>query len=367
MRSLALALLAKNVLLFPGTRMTFRAIFSFFLLTLSNGCLFSAPGYRGNPSDHFDGEKFHNQVRREMSFSRFWKWIITRSPGPWAEENHNTPYPLPPQRVDGTKALFTFVNHSTFLIQVDGLNILTDPIWSERASPLSFIGPKRARLPGLSFEQLPKIDLIVVSHNHYDHLDIETLSKINARDQPLIIAGLGNGGLFDQYGLSNYTELDWWQERKISDKVNVIGVPAQHFSGRGLMDRDKTLWMGYLIRTSAGNFFFAGDTGLGPHFQMIRERFAPIRVALIPIGAFLPQWFMSHVHLSPQDAVKAAQIMGAQKSIGMHFGTFRLADDGQNEPIEKLHEALLGLDAPIDFQTLDFGESYGFDVIREKL
>jgi L-ascorbate metabolism protein UlaG (beta-lactamase superfamily) len=340
--------------------MTLRTILSVLMLTGANGCVFSAPSYRGPRSDHFDGSKFHNQVIRDMGFTRFWKWITTRAPGPWSEHNHNKVYPAPPARVEGGKAVFTFINHATYLIQVDGLNILTDPIWSERASPFSFIGPKRARPPGVAFDDLPKIDVVLISHNHYDHLDVDTLKKLNARDHPLVITGLGNGLLLAKKGITNCAELDWWQERQVSEKLSVVGVPAQHFSGRGLFDRDKTLWTGHVIKSSAGNFFFAGDTGFGPHFQAIRERLSPIKVALIPIGAFIPEWFMGHVHLSPQGAVDAAVMLGAEKSFGIHFGTFRLADDGENEPIEKLHEALSKLPTPPDFTTLDFGESWEF-------
>lgn len=305
-------------------------------------------------------KKFFNQVHQDMHWAQFWKWIFTRSPGPWRKENHNKPYPLPPERVT-QGALFTFVNHATFLIQVDGLNLLTDPIWSERASPFSFIGPKRARLPGVAFNDLPPIDAVIISHNHYDHLDISTLKRLQARDNPLLVAGLNHQKVFKKHGLERYVELDWWQEHPLSGKVQLAAVPAQHFSGRTLSDRDQSLWMGVVIKSTSGHFFFAGDTGLGPHFEQIKERYAPIDVALIPIGAFIPQWFMGYVHLSPKDAVEAANILQAKKSIGMHFGTFKLADDGQDEPLEHLKEALAQCKKPPDFGVLDFGESYRLD------
>lgn len=338
--------------------MSLRTVLSMLMLIGASGCVLSAPGHSGPSSDHFDGTKFRNEVVRDTGFKRFLQWALNRSPGPWSEKTDNKTYPKPAIRVDGNRAVFTFVNHATFLIQVDGLNILTDPIWSERASPFSFIGPKRARPPGIAFDDLPPIDIVVISHNHYDHLNIETLKRLDERDHPLFIAGLGNKLLLDKIGIKNAIDLDWWHERRISDRVTVVGVPAQHFSGRGLFDRDRTLWMGHVIKTSVGNFFFAGDTGFGPHFQTIAQALSPIRVALIPIGAFMPEWFMGPVHLSPQGAVDAARALGAQKSFGIHFGTFQLADDGQSEPLEKLKEALAKLESPLDFTTLDFGESW---------
>lgn len=344
--------------LYPFLRVLALLIVALLIIAATIGTRLSEEGYTGPVSDHFDGEKFHNYVKQERAASGFFRYLMNRTPGIWAEENHNNSYPLPPQRVNGPNALLTFINHSTFLIQVDGVNILTDPIWSERASPFSFVGPKRARLPGVAFEDLPKIDVVIISHNHYDHMDITTMTKLAKRDQPVFIFGLGNGSLLDNNSISNYVELDWWQEHKVSHSLTIASVPAQHFSGRGLADRNETLWMGFVIKSSAGNIFFAGDTGFGPHFEMIRERYAPIRAALIPIGAFIPRWFMKYVHVSPQEAVQAAQVLGAQISFGMHFGTFRLADDSQNQPIEELNEALMALDKKIDFRTLDFGQSF---------
>jgi L-ascorbate metabolism protein UlaG (beta-lactamase superfamily) len=249
------------------------------------------------------------------------------------------------------------VNHSTFLIQMDGVNILTDPIWSDRASPVSFSGPRRFHPPGITFDDLPRIDLVLVTHNHYDHLDIPTLKKIALRDNPAVVTTLGNRALLRTQGFTQVAELDWWQQMPVSDAVRITCVPAQHFSGRGLFDSYETLWAGFVLESAAGAVFFAGDTGLGPHFKQIAERFKKIRLALLPIGAFKPEWFMSFGHLSPAAAVQAHFILNAQTSVAMHFGTFPLADDNQDDPVTMLHAALAGADMNgTGFWVLGFGQ-----------
>jgi L-ascorbate metabolism protein UlaG (beta-lactamase superfamily) len=252
----------------------------------------------------------------------------------------------------------TFVNHSTVLLQVDGVNILTDPIWSERCSPVTWAGPRRHRPPGLRFEDLPPIDAVVLSHNHYDHLDLPTLRRLVAAfPRVRLFAGLGNAAFLRGKGLYNVTEVDWWQELPLSRDVTLVSVPAQHFSSRGLCDRDGTLWTGYAFRSSAGLSYFAGDTGYSPHFGEIRERLGPVRLAVLPIGAFRPEWFMDPIHVSPRQAVQAAQDLGSELTVPMHYGTFDLGDDGQQEPVEQLKRALeaAGPAAP-RFWVLGFGE-----------
>jgi L-ascorbate metabolism protein UlaG (beta-lactamase superfamily) len=258
----------------------------------------------------------------------------------------------------------TFVNHATALLQMDGVNVLTDPIWSERSSPVSFAGPKRVVPPGLRFEQLPPIDVVLVSHNHYDHLDLPTLRRLAAEHDPRILVPLGNRALLERAGVHGAEELGWWKSVVVADGVRVAAVPARHFSGRGMLDRNRALWAGFVVSGPAGSAYFAGDTGFGPHFQEIRDRFGSPRLAFLPIGAYRPEWFMSRVHMSPDEALRAHRILGAGTSVGIHFGTFRLADDGQDEPPERI-EALLGEEvAPRPrFWILGFGE--GRDVPRE--
>jgi L-ascorbate metabolism protein UlaG (beta-lactamase superfamily) len=286
-------------------------------------------------------------------FGALLKWLMTREEGPWEEWREITPA-RPPRRVAGLRV--TLVNHATLLIQTENVNILTDPIWSERCSPVSFAGPKRHHAPGIRFEDLPPIDVVILSHNHYDHMDVPTLQRLSREHKPRIFAGLGNGAFLRAQNIEKVTELDWWDAAPIADGVRVNAVPAQHFSSRGLADRDANLWCGYVVETTDGPIFFAGDTGWGSHFEKVKERFGAMRLALLPIGAFRPEWFMCAVHISPKDAVRAAHALEARLSIPMHYGTFHLGDDGQDEPVEVLRRELAN--APgVKFQVLAPGES----------
>jgi L-ascorbate metabolism protein UlaG (beta-lactamase superfamily) len=316
----------------------------------------SAPAYHGPISDHFDGKHFHNTTPADpKGFFSVIKWRLTKDEGPWRKWVDADPGPVPAKRVGKGELWITFVNHSTLLVQIDGLNILTDPIWSERASPVSWAGPRRARPPGIRFEDLPPIDAVVVSHNHYDHLDVPTLAKLSADHHPRIFSGLGNDLLMKEKGIKNAEQIDWWQTVDLNDGVTVTCVPAQHWSGRGFGDRMVNLWCGFVFKGPSGTVYFAGDTGFGPHFKMIAERYGPIDVALIPIGAFRPRWFMQASHLSPEDAIQAHQVLGAKRSIAIHFGTFRLGDDGETEAVDLLRQEIKKSGAA--FFILDFGES----------
>ena len=331
------------------------------------GCIASTRRYRGAPSDHFDGQRFHNErPTKHSGLGDLLKWMRTREPGPWRKWTDVPPAPSPPARVGPGQMRVTFVNHATVLVQMDGVNILADPIWSERCSPVSFAGPKRAVPPGLRFEQLPPIDVVLISHNHYDHLDLPTLRRLAAEHRPRILVPLGNRRFFDGLGVRGAEELDWWQSVEIREGVRIEAVPAQHFSGRGMFDRDRALWAGFVASGPAGPVYFAGDTGFGPHFEEIRDRFGPPRLALLPIGAYRPEWFMSRVHISPEEALRAHRLLGAGTSVGIHFGTFRLADDGQDEPANRI-EALRreGGASPPRFWVLGFGE--GRDVPAESV
>lgn len=304
------------------------------------GCCFSGPGYRGLRSDHFDGRHFHNPVHVEgRGLLDLLRWRLSARPGPWRDRPEAPPGARPPRRVaQGVRV--TWINHSTTLIQVEGWNILTDPIWSERASPVSWAGPRRAHPPGIRFEDLPPIHLVVVSHDHYDHLDLPTLKRLHEAHHPRFVVSLGNLALLESNGIHGCIELDWWQSIELQRGLKVTCVPAQHFSGRGFFDRQATLWAGFVLEGGFGQVYFAGDTGLGPHFEKIRERFGAIRLALLPIGAFCPRWFMSPVHLSPEEALQAQRILGATTAVAIHLRTFRLADDGQEEPATRLAAAL---------------------------
>ena len=305
------------------------------------GCT-GAP-YQGPASDHFDGQRFSNlEPKAHKNLAAVLKWQLNRPPqAPWVEQ----PLPLAaqaiPPRVDGEDLRVTYINHATLLIQLQGLNILTDPLWSKRASPLSFIGPKRYHVPGLSLEQLPPIDLILVSHNHYDHLDTGSLRQLAARfPEARVVTGLGNGALIRQCGFADVREMDWWQALPLNDRLTLHGVPAQHWSSRTRADTNKTLWMGFVLDAPEGPLLFPGDTGLGPEFRLIHQRFGPMRFAALPIGAYAPRWFMRDNHMNPDDAVQAHRQLASQNSMAIHFGTFNLSDEEQFAPVMALAAAL---------------------------
>jgi L-ascorbate metabolism protein UlaG (beta-lactamase superfamily) len=290
----------------------------------------SAPRYQGPTSNHFNGRRFRNlEPPERKGFIDFLRWQLTSKRGHWRRWTDSQPGSAPPERVNGKDLRVTFVNHATVLIQTEGLNILTDPIWSDLASPVSWAGPKRHRSPGLRFEDLPPIDIVLISHNHYDHLDTKTLIRLRAEHGPRFLTSLGIKSLLIAHEINDVIELDWWEAVKISEALNVTCVPAKHFSSRGLSDGDATLCCGYVLEAASGNIYFAGDTGMGSHFGVIKNRFGPLRLALLPISAYLPRWFMQPVHISPREAIEVHNILEADVSVAIHFGTFALADDGE--------------------------------------
>lgn len=323
----------------------------------AGACVFAAPGHNGQRTAHFDGTRFYNQMPiQEHGFTDLLRWAFTRQRGEWAETTDFEPASPPEARVRDLRV--TYVTHSTVLIQVDGVNILTDPIWSERASPVTFTGPRRQHPVGIRFEDLPPIDVVIVSHNHYDHMDLATLKRLYAEHHPRFLVGLGNLQLLNENGIDGVRELDWWQGVDITRDMRIVFVPAQHFSGRGIGDRNKTLWGGYVIESTQGNVYFAGDTGWGPHFEQIATRYSPIRFAILPIGAYQPSWFMSPVHISPAEALEAQAVLRAEYAMAIHYGTFSLADDGQHDPLEDLNLAQTTGPVPRDrFWVLEFGET----------
>jgi L-ascorbate metabolism protein UlaG (beta-lactamase superfamily) len=228
---------------------------------------------------------------------------------------------------------FTWIGHASVLIQLDGKNILTDPIWSERCSPISFIGPKRYTNPGIKLDELPPIDIIVISHNHYDHMDLPTLKELDKRFKPTIYAGLGNKDFLKNEGLTNVVELDWWDIRFDKD-LKITFTPTQHFSGRGLFDRAETLWGSYIIEGKSETVYFAGDTGYFPGFKEIGKRFPKIDAAILPIGAYEPRWFMKPIHMNPEDTLQAFSDLGAKYLLPMHYLTFVLTDEALDEPLK---------------------------------
>jgi L-ascorbate metabolism protein UlaG (beta-lactamase superfamily) len=301
----------------------------------------SAPRYRGPISDHFNGKEFFTPYGKQPAgFTDVLKWMTNRKKGEW-KENLSANYGVRPLTFEKDPIRITFINHSTFLIQVDGVNIITDPVYSKRVSPFSWAGPKRMKLPGIRFEDLPRIDVVLLSHNHYDHLDLQTVRTLFGAHHPTFITPLGVKAFLEQEKIKGAIELDWWQMHQLKNSTRVQAVPAQHFSGRGLFDRNATLWCGYTLQTSKGIIYFAGDSGYNDFiFKEIAEKVGSIKVSILPIGAYKPYWFMSAVHTSPEDAVRAHIDLQSQNSIASHFGTFPLADEGEDDPRKDLAIAL---------------------------
>jgi L-ascorbate metabolism protein UlaG (beta-lactamase superfamily) len=304
-------------------------------------------------SRHFDGKRFFNpDAPQARGFLDLLRWKLTSRPEPSARFVSDVEQTKPPSGVEGNELCVTLINHSTLLLQQSGAHILTDPIWSERASPLTSIGPRRRRKPGVRWEDLPRIDTVLLSHNHYDHLDLATLRRLADRGQSQFVVPAGVGRLLRSQSIGPVHELDWGESLPLPG-TTIHSVPALHFSARGIFDRNRTLWCGYVIEAADRIVYFAGDTAFGGHFARIRERFGPPRLALLPIGAYEPRWFMSSVHMSPEDAVRAHRILGAGNSVAIHHGTFQLADEGLDTPKKRLSEC-----APDDsFLVLDNGQS----------
>lgn len=291
-------------------------------------------------SDHFDGERFFNPSgRNPRGFRDLLKWQFSRARASWPAWVENTATPALPAALGQRECAVTFVGHATFLIQFAGLNVLTDPIWSERCSPVSWAGPKRVRAPGLDFAALPRVDLVLLSHNHYDHLDLPTLKRLHAAHRPLIVTTLGNKPFLAGEGVDHVVELDWWQAHEPKPGVKITVTPAQHFAARGLGDRFKTLWGGFALETPAGKLWFAGDSGYFDGFKTIGEKLGPFDLAFIPIGAYEPRWFMEPVHCTPAEAIQIHRDVRARRSLAMHFGCFPLADDSYEQPMADFRAA----------------------------
>lgn len=299
-------------------------------------------------SDHFDGKRFFNpNGRKPQGLFSVLRWQLDRigtARAEWPQWVEHDGRPQLPTQPGPRECAVTWVNHVTFLLQFAGLNVLTDPVWSERVSPFSWAGPKRVHAPGIDFDSLPPIHVVLVTHNHYDHLDVPTLQRLHAAHRPLFVTLLGNKPFLEEHGLTNVVELDWWQEHAPTlasgAPLKITATPAQHFAARGVTDRFKTLWGGFALETAAGRLYFAGDSGYFEGFAEIGRRLGPFDLAFIPIGAYLPRWFMEPVHCTPAEALTIHREVRAKKSLAMHFGCFPLADDGYAQPVEDFRAAL---------------------------
>ncbi len=273
-----------------------------------------------------------------------WRWQRRGSQVPSPES-----YSFPSARNDPdflksnrTKTTCTWIGHASILLQLNGKNILTDPQFSERASPVQWAGPKRVMPPGLSLEELPQIHMVVISHDHYDSLDAQTIRRLRGREggeNTTFFVGLGLGRWFKSLGVDRVIELDWWNRRR-QDGLEVIAVPVHHWSQRTPFSRNTTLWAGWVIRSEGFSFFFCGDTGYSPIFKEIGRRLGPFDLSAIPIGAYEPRWFMRYYHVSPEEAVQIHLDIGSRKSVAIHWGTFMLTDEPLDEPPKKLRNAI---------------------------
>ncbi len=265
--------------------------------------------------------------------------------------------PRRPPPLDGAVAVVTFIGHATFLIQTATGNILTDPMYSDRAGPFGLLGPRRVRQPAVRFDDLPPISTVLLSHNHYDHCDRPTLARLAKRFDPTVITPLGNGALVKTTGLRKVEELDWWQDAKTLPLPLTL-TPAHHFSARTPFDRNRALWGGFTFDVANRRIYFAGDSAYAPFFREVRRRLGPIDLALLPIGAYEPRWFMRSVHMNPAEAVQAHLDLEAAASVAMHFGTFQLTTEGIDEPVRALEQARLAHHLePSAFRAIGFGES----------
>lgn len=300
--------------------------------------------YTGPVSDHFNGREFFNPDGIEpASFADLLRWQFGGGRAKWpAQWPSPHPQAKPETRVAGDRIVVTMVGHASLLIQVAGLNIVTDPVWSQRASPFSFAGPKRVNAPGIAFEDLPPIDIVLLSHNHYDHMDATTLTRLKEKHNPLVITPLGNDTILAKAIPGIRTEVLDWGGSTAHQGVTFHAEPAHHWSARGMGDRRMALWCAFVIEAPAGKVYFAGDTGFheGRNFRAAAEKHGRFRFAMIPIGAYEPRWFMEPQHQNPDQAAEAFKLVGADFAGGIHWGTFQLTNEPVTEPRDLLLAAL---------------------------
>jgi L-ascorbate metabolism protein UlaG (beta-lactamase superfamily) len=309
-------------------------------------------------SDHCDGRRFFNPgtTTESRGLKQVLRWRLRGEHRPWARPPEDPVFAPPPAAVQPGTVAISFINHASFLIRLPGAVLLTDPIFSRRCSPVAWAGPSRARPPGIALADLPRPDLVLLSHNHYDHMDLPSLRELQRRFAPRFVTTLGNARALARQGI-DATELDWWQHAA-HGVLRVTATPARHFSARTPFDRNRTLWAGFMIRSGEGRVLFAGDSGFGPHWREIAARLGAPDVALLPIGAYEPRWFMKAAHMNPAEAVQAHLDLGARRSVGMHFGTFQLTDEAIDAPLEALGEALReAAISPGTFVKHGFGET----------
>ncbi len=306
-------------------------------------------------AENYNGITFMNAngKRESPSYFQMARWILTRKVGPWPEKQIEEIPMIPAKKIGENHARVTWIGQGTFLIQLEGKNILTDPHWGEHASVMSWIGPKRMRAPGVDFSDLPKIDYILLSHNHYGHFDQKTLEKLIDAYDPQIVTFYGNDTLIKSFRpKARLTAIGWWGKIDAmteASQLKFIGCPARHWSGRGLLDHDKTLWGGFMIQSPQYRIFFAGNTGYnsGRHFRQVREKLGIPNIALLPIGGAEPRWLWRHVNMSPVEAVQAHQDLQADLSLATSYDTFSdLGDEAYGQAPADLSIAMAKENVP---------------------
>ena len=310
-------------------------------------------------SDHFNGKTFFQPHHRGSGRWRdLWRWKMTAKPAPWPAHVSLVPQPPPPSPRDST-VVATWIGHASFLLQTAHANILIDPVFAERASPFQWIGPRRAHPPGISFANLPRIDVVLLSHDHYDHCDTETLRRLAKAYAPVFVAPLRHRDLLSGAGATKIVELDWWDAHALESGISVTLTPSKHWSNRLGTPVNHRLWGGFYLNIGLRRAWFVGDSGYDAElFREVRRRCEAPDLAWVPIGAYEPRWFMAPMHMNPVEAVQLHREVGARVSVGMHWGTFQLTDEGREEPVKELEVArkAAGVGAEA-FRVLEPGES----------
>lgn len=307
---------------------------------------------------HRDG-RYRNPGLPPKSSFEVLRFMLTRRRTPWPDHVPTAVVTdLGPAPARGEAAV-TFIGHSSFLVRFAASSLLIDPVWSARASPVSWAGPRRVRPAAVAFEALPPIDAVLLTHNHYDHLDLTTVRRLVREHGARVVTSTGNGTWLARQGVFGALELGWWDEADLGEGCRAILTPARHFSGRTPWDRDRTLWGGLVVAADGLRLYHASDSGYGGHFERIRERLGPFDLAMLPIGAYEPRWFMRSHHVDPDEAVRAHLDLGGPPSVAMHFGTFQLTDEGIDEPERRLRAELARCGIPESrFRVPAFGETF---------
>lgn len=311
------------------------------------------------PSEHFNGKTFFLPAGEKAGRLRdFLRWRLSHRGASWPEHVPLAPQ-APPPTPRGDEVVATWIGHATFLLRTTRGNFLTDPVFSERASPVSWAGPRRVHAPGVPFDALPRIHTVLLSHDHYDHCDVATLRRLVATHDPLFIAPLRHRDLLKAARARHIVELDWWQSHPFTTDTKITLTPTKHWSNRFGTPRNHRLWGGFFLHCGARRVWFAGDSGYdGALFRSIRQCCGEPDLALIPIGAYEPRWFMAPMHMNPAEAVQAHLDVGSRRSVAMHWGTFQLTDEGRDEPVQALHAARAGVGVKAGaFAVLIPGES----------